>query len=117
MLWRFYYRDGSTYEGPPELAPKTGAQAVVVLDPAVGWIALYGTHGCDFFCYDAAWEVPKWRNLDRWGFQKYMQDPGVKIVVFGEWMGNHEFLALKARITRELGDRQLYPWDEDADLA
>jgi hypothetical protein len=112
MEYRIYYKDGSTYDGPPELAPKTGAQAVVVFDPAVGWQALYGTHGSDFFCYDANWDIPRWRNMSRWGFQKYMQDPGFKLVVFGEWMGNHAFQALQTRITQEMGDRQLYSWDD-----
>jgi hypothetical protein len=120
LEWRFYYLGGSTYsncDGPAEFAPKVGAQAVVILDPAVGWQALYGTQGSDFFCYDAEWEVPRWRNMNRWGFQKYMEDPGMKVVVFGEWAGNHSFQALKTRITQEMGDRQLYPEDEDGGSA
>ena len=111
--WRLYYEDGSTYgdeDGEPWHAPKSGAQAVVVHDPAVGYVTLKGS---DFYCYDPAWDCPVWRNMDVWGMQEYMREPGPRCVVFGEWMGNHEYQALCTRVTQELGDRQRYPHDVD----
>ena len=117
LTWRFYYKDGSTYsnlDGPAERAPKSGARGVVVLDPVVGWQVLYGTSGSDFFCYNPAWDIPHWRNMNSWGFQKYMRDPEppVKVVVFGEWEGNVSFHELERQISIELNDRQFYPWDK-----
>lgn len=116
LEWCVYYDDGSTYsnlDGRPWDAPKSGVQAIVVLDPAVGWFPLYGTRENDFFCYDAAWEIPRWRNMEHWGFQEYMREPGLRLVLFGRWMGNHAHQALKTRITNELGDRQRYPDEVD----
>ena len=112
FAWRLYYENGSTYgDGDGEVwhAPKSGAQAVAVYDPAVGYVVLKGS---DFYCYDATWSCPVWRNMDVWGFMEYMREPGPRLVVFGKWMGNHEYQALTTRIYAELGDRQRYPHDK-----
>jgi len=111
--WQLYYGDGSTYDdsdGEAWCAPKSGVQAVVVHDPAVGYFVLRGE---DFYCYDPDWDCPVWRSMDAWGFQEYMRAPGPRLVVFGQWMGNHEYQALSTRITNEWGDRQRYPHDMD----
>lgn len=110
--WRIYYVDGSDYsneDGPAWLARKWGVAAIAVRDPAVGYIVLPAHPEIDRFCYDAEWECPVWRNMDIRGFYRYMDQPGMRLVVFGEWTGNHNMQALKTRIQNELGDRQRYP--------
>ena len=114
--WRIYYVDGSSYsdeDGEPWYAPKSGVAAIAVRDPAVGYIILTGTREQDHFCYDAAWDCPVWRNMNVWGFTEYMRQPGPRLVLFGEWTGNHAWQRLKTRIQNELGDRQRYPDEVD----
>lgn len=110
--WRIYYVDGSDYsneDGPAWLARKWGVAAIAVRDPAVGYIILTGSRETDKFCYDAEWECPVWRNMDADGYRDYMREPGMKLVLYGGWTGNHDWQALKTRIYSELGDRQRYP--------
>lgn len=110
--WRIYYVDGSDYsneDGPAWLARKGGVAAIAVRDPAVGYIILTGSQEYDFFCYDAEWDCPVWRNSNAFGFNDYMKEPGMRLVLFGGWMPNHEWQAFKGRIQDELGDRQRYP--------
>lgn len=111
MLWRIYYGDGSTYsdeDGSPYYAPKSDVQAIAVADPAVSYIVLTRA---DFYCYDPEWSTPNWRTMDDWGFTEYMREPGPRLVLFGKWVGNHEYQALITRISNELGERQRYPND------
>ena len=112
MLWCIYYSDGSTYsdiDGEAWYAPKSGVQAIVVVDPAVHHIILTRS---DFYCYDSAWDIPVWRTMDDWGFQEYMRESGPRLVLFGQWIGNHEYQALMTNITNEWGVRQRYPNDK-----
>lgn len=111
MQWCIYYGDGSTYadaDGEPWYAPKSNVQAVVEVDSAVGYIVLTRA---DFYCYDPEWTTTNWRTMDDWGFQEYMREPGPRLVLFGKWLGNHEYQALMTRITTEWGERQRYPND------
>ena len=112
LEWRIYYVDGSDYsneDGPAWLARKWGVAAIAVFDPAVGYIILTGSKECDFFCYDATWDSPVWRNSNVFGFNDYMKEPGMRLVLFGGWIGDHGWQALKGRVQNELGDRQRYP--------
>lgn len=110
--WRVYYEDGTAVgdaDSEPWYVPKSGVQAVVVADPATSYVILKGS---DFYCYDPNWDCPVWRSMDDWGLQEYMREPGPRLVVFGKWMGNHEYQALCTRITAELGECQRYPHDK-----
>jgi len=111
MEWCIYYENNLTYSDEDSevwYVPKSGAQAIVLLDPAVHHIVLTRA---DFYCYDPDWDIPVWRTMDDWGFQEYMREAGPRLVVFGQWMGNHEYQALMTRITAEWGERQRYPYD------
>ena len=45
MRWfRAYYDDESTYEGPHEMAPKTGIQTIIQENPRCGFEQLDGSH-------------------------------------------------------------------------
>lgn len=77
--WKAYYGDGSTYsneDGPPELAPKPRTIAV----------AFYDDDNRRRVCHQAdyyLWDGKRWYSADASGFWQYMQEPGVKVVLFG----------------------------------
>jgi hypothetical protein len=111
MQWCIYYTDGSTYSdlsGEAWYAPKSGVQAIVVADSAVHHIIL---SRADFYCYNPDWDVPVWRSMDDWGMQEYMREPGPRLVVYGQWTGNHAYQTLMTHIHTEWGERQRYPDD------
>lgn len=89
--FKIWYGDGSTYtdqDGRPEDAPKVNVQFIAVEDD------MHGMGLCrnsDFYVWDFYDGMWGWQGVDRWGFQDYMEQPGLKLVLFGRTLGNVEY--------------------------
>lgn len=76
--WRIYYDDGTTYTGPPELAPKLGVQVIAQVDHDHGRHLLHDpTLGYWW------WIGDRWYIGDVFGLWDHLAQPGFKIVLFG----------------------------------
>ena len=98
MEWQIFYQKGSysNDDGPPELAPKRGVQAIAVADKKVGRRI---ERSNDFYIY-----VPDrgiWRGVEQFGLYDYLQDDGFKIVLFGRTLTDSEYSIIWKRATTE----------------
>jgi hypothetical protein len=82
-MFVIFYGDGTTYEGSPELAPKTNVQAIVQSDGGRHFVTQRG----DFYLWRDDWGGI-WQEADQFGMMLYMIMPGYKIVLFGETIPN-----------------------------
>lgn len=101
MDWKIWYSDGSTFtseEGPPELAPKRGVQAIACRDKTFGRIVCRSN---DFYIWSVYDGQPGWQGVDYFGLWDYLQEPGVKIVLFGRTIGNVEYRQLINRVVSD----------------
>ena len=98
MEWKIYY-SSSTYsneDGPPELAPKRGVQAVLVANDVAGRRI---ERSEDHYIW-----VPDrggWRGVDRFGLYDYLIEPGTKIVLFGRTLSDDDYAAVWQRASKD----------------
>lgn len=105
MDWTIYYGDGTTYEGPVELAPARDVQVIAQVDRALGWIAASGT---DYY----VWRDGRWFGVDKFGLFDYLIAPGWKRVLFGRMLTAEEYNAVWARVTADRGEKAAsYKWE------
>ncbi|RPH64995.1 MAG: hypothetical protein EHM89_00200 [Acidobacteria bacterium] len=97
--WRIYYDDGSTYDGPVDLAPCDGVIVVAQADADVGREIL---HLKDFYY----WERDRWFGCDLYGLWDYLRRPGWKKTLAGR---NTEHRNYSAIYQRALDDDDLPP--------
>jgi hypothetical protein len=92
-MWRLYYDDGSTWEGPVEAAPGLGVVVVLMTDFVIV--------GHDFYCWHA--DQGRWWGADQAGLWDYLQQPGWKKVLFGRTVSNEQYGRIHARAMRDCG--------------
>lgn len=91
MKWfRIYYRGGKIYEGPPELAPKKAVQ-IVLMESRYHVLELHDS--ADYF----VWKDERWYPATADAMWFYLAGPGVKIVLFGEYIDDDEFNEIKVK--------------------
>ena len=96
MDWKIFYSDGRTYSGPPELAPKTQVQAIIVKDDLIGRRI---ESSVDQYIYSP--ERGGWRGVDKFALWEYLSEPGFKIVLFGSVMPDADFRQLWDKISKD----------------
>lgn len=99
-MWKIFYPN-STYTGAPELAPKTGVQAIIVSDERVGRRV---ERADDFYIW--APENGGWRGANHFRLSEYLQEPGYKIVLFGRTISDDDYAEVMRRAT---DDKDLPP--------
>lgn len=75
MAWRIFYRNNFVYsneDGPPESAPKSGVQGIVIPEGII--------EKRDFYW----WADETWWGGDLWGRIQYELEPGFKLVLLGQ---------------------------------
>lgn len=82
--FKIYYEGGNTYVGAVETAPTREVQVIVQVEPEVGWST---THSADYY----VWRDGKWFGCDIFGLWDYLASDGLKKVLFGKTLLNHEF--------------------------
>lgn len=100
-MWKVWYSDGSTFsssDGPPELAPKRGVQAIACSDREHGRVICRSNDFYIWSVFDGEWG---WQGVDYFGLWDYLQDPGSKIVLFGRTIGNAEYRQLINRVVND----------------
>ena len=98
MEWKIFYPDGSysDEDGPPELAPKCGVQAIAVKDKTVGRRI---ERSEDFYIYTP--EHGGWRGANQFRMTEYLMMPGLKIVLFGRTLVDDDYRAVLDRATTD----------------
>lgn len=98
MQWRIYYADGSTYDGPVEMAPGDGVIGIVRRDVqdddfpyTNGRELLYGK---DFYW----WSGDRWLGGDNYGRDDYLRAAGWRKVVAGRTVKRVQFELIKQRM-------------------
>jgi hypothetical protein len=96
MRWfRAYYDDESTYEGPHEMAPKTGIQTIIQENPRCGFEQLDGSH---YYVLKG----DRWFTATPDAFYFYLAKPGLKVVLFGEYIDDDRYNDIKNRATQDM---------------
>lgn len=104
--WKVFYTDGSTFcdeDGNPWDAPRTGVQVVVtkwrrspsarrLLGPVDKEGELYGR---SYYCWYA--DAGHWLNHDLIGMAVYLRSELRPVVLFGEYVDEDLFLAIRKR--------------------
>ena len=91
--WKIFYQDGTYSDiNAPELAPKTGVQAIVVANDVVGR-RVESTE--DFYIWTP--ENGGWRGANHFRLAEYLQSPGVKIVLFGRTINDKDYADVMRR--------------------
>ena len=85
MKWTVFYVDGSTYEGPPQDAPRQGV-ACIVQNDRILW-----KH--DTYC----WENGQWVEHDRYGCERYLDNEKFPIRLVGYCQTPDDWKATFAR--------------------
>lgn len=103
--WTIYYHDLSTFssdDGGPEESPGVGVLAVVVKDAVVDYRVVHGggPHFGQGFYW---WDDGTWYVGDQWGLAQYLNEPGWKIVRFGQTVLNDRWAELWEKIESEIG--------------
>lgn len=95
-MWRIYYDDGSTFDGPLENAPGQGVIVIAQSDDEVGKEIL---HRKDFYYFEG-----RWFGCDLYGLFDYLSRPGLKKVVAGRNTTHPNYHALmdRARVDPDL---------------
>jgi len=106
LKWKIYYEEGPEYsslDGPPEMAPKRGVQAVICADKDHGHRV---ERANDFY----VWWYGDWRGVDIFGLWDYLSQPGNKIVLFGRLIPYEEYRTIlaKAMTDPEIPDKTGY---------
>ena len=84
LRWRIYYDDREPFtdrDGPPELAPGSGVQAIVQWKRATGFEVLNGEH---YY----TWTGDRWLSMNEHGLWDYLSTPGWKKVLFGRYISD-----------------------------
>lgn len=96
--WKIFYSDGSytNEDGPPELAPKRGVQAIAVRDDLIGRRI---ERSEDHYIWTP--ENGGWRGVDEFGLFDYLIEPGFKVVLFGRTLSNDDYRATWDRVAND----------------
>ena len=95
-----HYDDGSTFDGDPFDAPRTGVVAITRPDAWVGWVIV---HGGDYYCHEP--ERDGWYCTDMIGMADYLTRCRNPLVLFGRMVSTAQYRALLDRLRHELGPK------------
>jgi hypothetical protein len=101
VRFKIWYDDGGTYtdeDGPPELAPKRGVQAISQSDPHCGRTLCRAD---DFYVYQNYDGIRSFQGVDQFGLHDYLIESGYKLVLFGRTIGNQEYREVLARVNAD----------------
>lgn len=99
--FKIWYDDGTTYtdaDGPAELAPKRGVQAIAQSDPNCGRTLCRAD---DFYIYQDYDGIAGFQGVDQFGLHDYLIEPGYKLVFFGRTIGNQEYRKILATVNAD----------------
>jgi len=86
LLFRVYYKGGSTYIGPVENTPTDNVLVIVEFSNQHGRRLV--SNG-DYYCWDD--KLQRWFPGDFIHFIQYMREPGMKRALFGRTVGPDEW--------------------------